>query len=52
MMPFLSVQESVKFALAVFRQTHQDSWHEHKEMFTDEQLTILPDVLISPTYFA
>ncbi|CAF5013104.1 unnamed protein product, partial [Rotaria sp. Silwood1] len=29
-----------------------DSWHEHREKFTEDQLVILADVLISPSYYA
>ncbi|UJR17800.1 hypothetical protein I4U23_004699 [Adineta vaga] len=46
------IRESVKYALAEFRRTHHDSWHEHREKFTNEQLVILTDVLISPSYYA
>ncbi|CAF3727711.1 unnamed protein product [Rotaria sp. Silwood1] len=46
------IQESVKKGLLEFHRTHYDSWHEHREKFTDDQLVILTDVLISPNYYA
>ncbi|CAF1485880.1 unnamed protein product, partial [Rotaria sordida] len=44
--------KSIKKALSEFRRTHYDSWHEHREKFTEDQLVILADVLISPSYYA
>jgi len=30
-----------------------DSWHEdHKQKFTDEQLLVLTELLVSPNYYA
>ncbi|CAF2134732.1 unnamed protein product [Rotaria magnacalcarata] len=46
------IQKSIKQCLSDFRHTHHDSWHEHREKFTDDQLVILTDVLISHTYYA
>ncbi len=46
------LQKSIKKALSEFRRTHYDSWHEHREKFTEDQLVILADVLISPSYYA
>ncbi|CAF3427722.1 unnamed protein product [Rotaria socialis] len=46
------IQKSIKKALSEFRRTHHDSWHEHREKFTEDQLVILADVLISPSYYA
>ncbi|KAI1719470.1 proteasome activator complex subunit 4 [Ditylenchus destructor] len=41
----------VKKALSEFKRTHQDSWHEHKQEFTEEQLCALTDLLVSPNYY-
>ncbi len=49
---FLLLKQSIKRALSEFRRTHHDSWHEHREKFTEDQLVILADVLISPNYYA
>ncbi|CAM4792055.1 unnamed protein product [Rotaria magnacalcarata] len=32
------IQKSIKKALSEFRRTHHDSWHEHREKFTEDQL--------------
>ncbi|CAF1376811.1 unnamed protein product [Rotaria sp. Silwood1] len=45
------IQRSIKNALSEFRRTHHDSWHEHRKNFTEDQLVILADVLISPNYY-
>ncbi|CAF1295965.1 unnamed protein product [Rotaria sordida] len=41
----------LKKTLSEFRRTHHDSWHQHREKFTDDQLVIFDDVLISPNYY-
>lgn len=46
------IQMTVKKTLSDFRRTHHDNWHDHKQMFTDDQLVILTDLLVSPTYYA
>jgi proteasome activator subunit 4 len=46
------VQDVVKKTLLEFRRTHHDSWHTHKKKFTDDQLTVLTDLLVSPSYYA
>jgi proteasome activator subunit 4 len=38
--------------LSEFRRAHHDSWHEHREQFTDDQLGVSADVLISHSYYA
>ncbi|KAF7632932.1 hypothetical protein Mgra_00007634 [Meloidogyne graminicola] len=42
---------TVKRALSEFKRTHQDEWHEHKLEFTEDQLQILTDLIISPNYY-
>ncbi|KAL8607379.1 hypothetical protein ACOMHN_024404 [Nucella lapillus] len=46
------IQMTVKKTLSDFRRTHHDNWHDHKQMFTDDQLVVLTDLLISPNYYA
>ena len=46
------VQGTVKKTMSDFKRTHHDSWSEHKQKFTDDQLTVLADLLISPSYYA
>jgi len=46
------VQTTVKQTMAEFRRTHQESWHLDREKFTDDQLSALTDLLVSPSYYA
>lgn len=44
--------QTVKNTIKEFRRTHLDNWAEHKTKFTEEQLSVLTDLLVSPTYYA
>ena len=46
------IQGTVKRTLSDFRRTHHDNWHEDKEKFTSDELAILTDLLVSPSYYA
>jgi len=46
------IPATVKRVLQDFKRTHQDNWMEHKEKFTEDQLGILTDLLVSPSYYA
>ncbi|XP_062510278.1 proteasome activator complex subunit 4-like [Corticium candelabrum] len=46
------IVSTVKRTVADFKHTHRDTWELHKKLFTDDQLLILADLLISPNYFA
>ncbi|CAF0770306.1 unnamed protein product [Brachionus calyciflorus] len=46
------IQGSVRKCLSEFRRTHHDNWSEHKLHFDESQLSILMDILISPSYYA
>lgn len=46
------IQATVKKSLSNFRRTHHDNWQDHKLMFTDDQLVVLTDLLVSPNYYA
>jgi len=35
-----------------FKRTHHENWRQHKQKFTDDQLTVLTDLLVSPSYYA
>ncbi|XP_031567414.1 proteasome activator complex subunit 4-like [Actinia tenebrosa] len=48
----IPIETTVKNALSDFRRTHHDNWQEHKQMFTEDQLVILTDLLVSPCYYA
>uniref|UniRef100_A0AAR2INB5 Proteasome activator Blm10 mid region domain-containing protein n=1 Tax=Pygocentrus nattereri TaxID=42514 RepID=A0AAR2INB5_PYGNA len=43
---------TVRKTLSDFRRTHHDNWQEHKQQFTDDQLLVLTDLLVSPCYYA
>jgi len=46
------IPATVKRVLQEFKRTHQDNWTEHKERFTEDQLNVLTDLLVSPSYYA
>ena len=46
------LQGTVKKTMSEFRRTHYDNWGEHKKQFSDDQLAVLADLLISPSYYA
>ncbi|XP_057375631.1 proteasome activator complex subunit 4-like [Daphnia carinata] len=43
---------TIKRTLSNFRRTHHDNWQFHKQKFSDDQLVILTDLLVSPNYYA
>ncbi|KAL3074330.1 hypothetical protein niasHS_015160 [Heterodera schachtii] len=45
------IYDTVKRALNEFKRTHQDEWHTHKLTFTEDQLLVLTNVMISPSYY-
>ncbi|CDS14218.1 hypothetical protein LRAMOSA06388 [Lichtheimia ramosa] len=46
------IQATVRKTFSDFRRTHSDTWHEDITKFTEDQLSILNDMLISPSYYA
>ena len=46
------IPATVKKTLQDFKRTHQDNWQEHKTKFSDDQLVVLTDLLVSPSYYA
>uniref|UniRef100_A0A671QJJ2 Proteasome activator complex subunit 4A n=1 Tax=Sinocyclocheilus anshuiensis TaxID=1608454 RepID=A0A671QJJ2_9TELE len=46
------IEMTVKKTLSDFRRTHHDNWQEHQQKFTDDQLLVLTDLLVSPCYYA
>ena len=47
-----SFQVTIKKTLQDFKRTHQDNWQDHKLKFSDDQLAVLTDILVSPSYYA
>ncbi|XP_055880989.1 proteasome activator complex subunit 4-like isoform X3 [Biomphalaria glabrata] len=43
---------TVTKTLSNFRRTHHDNWHQHKMMFTNDQLEMITDILISHNNYA
>ncbi|XP_054158581.1 proteasome activator complex subunit 4B-like [Oppia nitens] len=46
------IPTTIKKTLSNFRRTHNDSWRDHKLKFTDDQLAVITDLLVSPNYYA
>ncbi|KAI8928589.1 hypothetical protein BC831DRAFT_447887 [Entophlyctis helioformis] len=46
------VTTTVAKTFAEFKRTHQDNWAEDSAAFTPDQLYVLSDLLISPSYYA
>ncbi|KAG0355172.1 hypothetical protein BGZ54_001264, partial [Gamsiella multidivaricata] len=46
------VSTTVKKAFGDFKRTHQDTWHEDQKRFSLDELEVLSDMLISPSYYA
>jgi proteasome activator subunit 4 len=45
-------QATVRKTVAEFRRTHQDTWHRDRLAFSDDQLAVLSELLVSPNYYA
>eukprot|EP00118_Oscarella_pearsei_P016562 m.158842 g.158842 ORF g.158842 m.158842 type:complete len:609 (+) comp38755_c0_seq1:692-2518(+) len=45
------IQETAKKTVANFKDNHRDDWDFHRKHFTEEQLTTLSGLLISPNYY-
>ncbi|EIE84146.1 hypothetical protein RO3G_08856 [Rhizopus delemar RA 99-880] len=50
--PAAEIQATVRKTFSDFRRTHSDTWHEDMVKFNEDQLSILNDMLISPSYYA
>jgi len=46
------ISTTIKKTLQDFKRTHQDNWQDHKLKFSEDQLTVLTDILVSPSYYA
>ncbi|KAK8403278.1 hypothetical protein O3P69_000420 [Scylla paramamosain] len=46
------IPATIKKTLSNFRRTHHDNWRDHKKKFTEDQLVVLTDLLLSPSYYA
>ncbi|KAI8988823.1 hypothetical protein BDB01DRAFT_842338 [Pilobolus umbonatus] len=50
--PAAEIQSTIRKTFSDFRRTHSDTWHEDMLKFNEDQLSILNDMLISPSYYA
>ena len=46
------ISATIKNVFQDFKRTHQDNWTEHKQKLTEDQLSVLTDLLVSPSYYA
>lgn len=46
------ISMTIKKTLQDFKRTHQDNWQDHKLKFSDDQMAVLTDILVSPSYYA
>ena len=46
------IPKTIKKTFQEFKRTHQDNWAEHKLKFTEDQLSIMSDLLVSRNYYA
>jgi hypothetical protein len=46
------IPKTIKDTFQEFKRTHQDNWQEHKLKFTEDQLVVMTDLLVSPNYYA
>ncbi|RKP15424.1 hypothetical protein BJ684DRAFT_14332 [Piptocephalis cylindrospora] len=45
------IQSTVRETFNSFKRTHQDTWVLDREQFTEDQLVLLSDLLVSPSYY-
>ncbi|XP_046402715.1 proteasome activator complex subunit 4A-like [Ischnura elegans] len=46
------IPSTIRKTLCDFKRTHQDNWLEHQEKFSEEQLTVLTEMIVPPSYYA
>jgi hypothetical protein len=46
------INASVRRTFGHFWRTHQETWHQQKERFGEDDLQTLTELLVSPTYYA
>lgn len=46
------IPSTIRKTLGDFKRTHQDNWVQHKLKFTEEQLSVLSDLIVPPSYYA
>ncbi|KAG8223216.1 hypothetical protein J437_LFUL003567 [Ladona fulva] len=46
------IPSTIRKTLCDFKRTHQDNWLEHQEKFSEQQLSVLSDMIVPPSYYA
>ncbi|XP_022913061.1 proteasome activator complex subunit 4A-like [Onthophagus taurus] len=46
------IPATIRKTLGDFKRTHYDNWEVHKLKFTEEELSVLSDLTVPPTYYA
>lgn len=46
------IPSTIRKTLGDFKRTHHDNWSQHKLCFSEEQLAVLSDLTIPPSYYA
>lgn len=46
------ISTTIKKTMSNFRRTHHDNWQSDKTKFTNDQLSVLANLLVSPSYYA
>ena len=46
------IPKDIKATLQNFKRTHQANWQEHRLKFSEDQLSVMTDLLVSPNYYA
>lgn len=49
---FLSFQSAIRKTLGDFKRTHHDNWEVHQLQFSEDELAILSDLTVPPSYYA
>ena len=47
----LPIPKTIKETVQDFKRTHHDDWEEHKGRFSEDQLAVLDELLVSQSYF-
>lgn len=47
-----SVQVTAKKIFSEFKRTHNDTWQEDRQKFTEEELDAISELLVAPSYYA
>ena len=46
------IKDLVKRTFLEFKKTHMDGWEVFREMFDGDELAVLADLVVSPSYYA